>query len=87
MSLICSCEQFQESLKTNKFEPKGSMKAISKLAEDILSLFSKFHEFDTVVPTLKEGLSLKADKLDLQVCSHYDTLAHLVLLIRGFKCN
>ncbi|KAH7436016.1 hypothetical protein KP509_06G089500 [Ceratopteris richardii] len=64
-------EAISEALRTNKFEAKGSVKAIVKISEDVIKLFSRLDEFDTVVAALKEGLLLKADKLDVQKLARY----------------
>ncbi|MCO5565119.1 hypothetical protein L7F22_018790 [Adiantum nelumboides] len=64
-------EAIAEALRTNEFEPKSNVKVLVKLSEDVLNLLSKFNEFDTVTTALKEGLSLKAEKVDLQRLARY----------------
>ncbi|KAI5057103.1 hypothetical protein GOP47_0027118 [Adiantum capillus-veneris] len=64
-------EAIAEALRTNKFEAKSNVKALVKLSEDVFNLLSKFNEFDSVTIALKEGLSLKAEKVDLQRLARY----------------
>ncbi|MCO5592172.1 hypothetical protein L7F22_046168 [Adiantum nelumboides] len=63
-------EAIAEALRTNKFEPKSNVKVLVKLSEDFFNLLSKFNEFDTVTTALKEGLSLKAERLIYRSCDH-----------------
>ncbi|MCO5585893.1 hypothetical protein L7F22_039827 [Adiantum nelumboides] len=64
-------QAIDEALKANKFEPKENSKTIARLCQELEKLTSKLQELDTVMPSLKDGLALKAEKRDLQKLARF----------------
>ncbi|MCO5610383.1 hypothetical protein L7F22_064619 [Adiantum nelumboides] len=64
-------QAIDEALKANKFEPKENSKTVARLCEDLDKLTSKLQELDKVMPSLKDGLALKAEKRDLQKLARF----------------
>ncbi|KAI5059154.1 hypothetical protein GOP47_0025473 [Adiantum capillus-veneris] len=64
-------QAIDEALKANKFEPKENSKTIARLCQELEKLTLRLQELDTVMPTVKDALALKAEKRDLQKLARF----------------